>query len=165
LIDFLTERPTTLTIEAMALAWLVLSVILIAIELHHVAFYAMFGALGAAVGAIVAYFAPSALTAQVASALVATGVGVMFARPYVSHAFAQQRGGRVAVGVHGGLVGETVFTTDVVSEKIGGHVLLAGETWLAVSGDHTTLPPGTSVIVISVRGTTLTVMATDGLFE
>jgi hypothetical protein len=57
----------TLTIEAMALTWLVLSVILIGIELHHVAFYAMFGALGAAIGAIVAYFAPSALAAQVAS--------------------------------------------------------------------------------------------------
>jgi membrane protein implicated in regulation of membrane protease activity len=155
----------TLTIEAMALTWLVLSVILIGIELHHVAFYAMFGALGAAIGAIVAYFAPSALAAQVASALIATGAGVMFARPYVSQAFSHQRGDRVAIGVHGGLVGESVITTDVVSEKIGGHVLLAGETWLAVSGDHTTLRPGTTAIVISVQRTTLTVMATEGLFD
>jgi membrane-bound ClpP family serine protease len=89
----------------------------------------------------------------------------MFARPYVSQAFSHQRGDRVAIGVHGGLVGESVITTDVVSEKIGGHVLLAGETWLAVSGDHTTLRPGTTAIVISVQRTTLTVMATEGLFD
>jgi membrane-bound ClpP family serine protease len=43
-----------------------------------------------------------------------------------------------------------------------GHVRLAGERWRAVSGADVPIPPGTTVLVTAVRGTTLTVWPVDG---
>ena len=43
-----------------------------------------------------------------------------------------------------------------------GHVRLAGERWLAVSGSGTPIPAGTRVLVTAVEGTTLVVWPVDG---
>jgi membrane protein implicated in regulation of membrane protease activity len=56
----------------MVIAWLVLGVVLLAFELHHLAFYALFGALGAFAAAAVAVVWPDLYAAQVA-AFVAVG--------------------------------------------------------------------------------------------
>jgi membrane-bound ClpP family serine protease len=67
-------------------------------------------------------------------------------------------------GVHGTLVGEAVITLDQVGDETHpGHVRLAGERWLAISGSAMPIPPGTKVLVTEVRGTTLTVWPTHGL--
>jgi membrane-bound ClpP family serine protease len=64
----------------------------------------------------------------------------------------------VARGVTGGLIGAEVVTLDVVGDTHEpGHVRLAGERWLAVSGSGHPLPPGTTVTVTGVQGTTLLV--------
>ena len=48
------------------------------------------------------------------------------------------------------------MTLDAVGdEHAPGHVRLAGERWLAVSGSDDVLPAGTAVVVTAVRGTTL----------
>jgi membrane-bound ClpP family serine protease len=82
-------------------------------------------------------------------------------RPFVSRAVHRHGGGRVAHGVHGGLVD----TEAVALDRIGGltspgHVRLAGERWLAVSGDGRSIEPGSTVLVTAVQGTTLTVWPT-----
>src|SRR4029079_17231416 len=64
------QRPGRLT--PMVIAWLVLGVVLLAFELHHLAFYALFGALGAFAAAAVAVVWPDLYAAQVA-AFVAVG--------------------------------------------------------------------------------------------
>jgi membrane protein implicated in regulation of membrane protease activity len=68
-----------------------------------------------------------------------------------------------ARGVHGGFVGHEVLTLDVVG-GVGrsGHVQLAGERWLAVSGADVALPAGTRVVITGVEGTTLIVWPVDG---
>jgi membrane protein implicated in regulation of membrane protease activity len=146
-----------------AVIWLVVGVALLAVELHHLAFYALFGAVAAFAAALVAAFAPSAVVAQLVVAVVVTAVGVAAVRPRVSRAFAHRHEGNVARGVHGGLVGAEAVTLDEVGdEHRAGHVRLAGERWLAVSGSGTALPPGTVVTVTGVRGTTLLVWPLRG---
>jgi membrane protein implicated in regulation of membrane protease activity len=147
-----------------AVAWLVFGVVLILVELRHLAFYALFGAVGCLAAAIVAALAPSAVPLQVAVAAGVAGVGVLTVRPYVSRAFASRHEGHVAIGVHGGLVGQLAMTLDDVGDlgKVG-HVQLVGERWLATSGSGTMIPGGTKVLVTAIRGTTLVVWPVSGL--
>jgi membrane protein implicated in regulation of membrane protease activity len=147
----------------LTVAWIALGVVLIAVELHHLAFYALFVALGAFAAAVVATAAPGAIAAQVAAAVVVAVVGIVLLRGRVSAAFAHHHEGERVPGVHGGLVGQEVVTLDVVgaSDHIG-HVRLAGERWRAISGADRPIPAGTPVLVTAVQGTTLIVWPVDG---
>jgi membrane protein implicated in regulation of membrane protease activity len=142
-------------------AWLVIGVILLLFESRHLAFYALFGAAGAFAAAIVAGFAPDEIFLQAIVGGAVTAVGIMAVRPRISRAFEQHRGGRVARGVHGGLVGEEALTLDAIggAHEVG-HVRLAGERWLAYT-EGKRLPAGTRVLVMAVRGTTLLVWPAD----
>lgn len=149
----------------MALVWIVLCVVLVGVELHHMAFFAMFGAAGSAVAAAVAVVAPTAVIAQVCVAAGVSAVGVVLVRPQMSHAFHRRGPGTSIRGVHGGLVGARGLTVDEVRLDASGHVKLLGETWLAVTADGSLIPPSTPVIVTNVVGTTLTVRAAEELWE
>jgi len=145
----------------MLVAWLVVGVLLVLFELHHLAFYALFGAIGAFGAAVVAWVAPSAYGLQAVVAVAVAALGVVGARPFVSRAFHRERGQQMR-GVHGGLVGDQGVTLDVVGERHDvGHVRLAGERWLAVSGSGERLPAGIRVVVTAVEGTTLRVWPVD----
>lgn len=142
----------------MLVAWLVLGVVLLLVELQHLAFYAMFVALGAFGAAIVAIVAPTAVPLQAFVALLVAVLGIVAVRPYVSKALLRHRSGTPGRGVHGTLVGEEVLTLDRVGDghRVG-HVRLAGERWLAISGAGIDIPANTRVVVTGVRGTTLVV--------
>ena len=149
----------------MAIAWVVAGVVLVAVELHHVAFYATFAAAGCFAAALVALVAPDAYVAQAIAAVVVATIGIALLRPRVSAAFQQRHGGPELPGVHGGLVGQEVVTIDRVGgSDSAGHVRLAGERWLAISGAGTAIPAGTTVLVTAVDGTTLVVWPVDGMF-
>jgi membrane-bound ClpP family serine protease len=65
--------------------------------------------------------------------------------------------------VHGGLVGQEALALDQIGgEHSIGHVRLAGERWLAVSGGPA-IRAGTPVLVTALRGTTLIVWPVDSL--
>lgn len=148
----------------MVVLWVVLGIALLGFELHHLAFFAVFGALGSFAAALVAAIAPDAYVAQVVAAVVVAVAGTVLVRPYVSRALEHRGGGNVALGVHGGLVGQEVVTTDTVGgPHRPGHVRLAGESWLAVSGDGNDIASGTAVVVTAVRGTTLIVWPAHSL--
>lgn len=141
----------------MLAVWILISVVLLAVELHHMAFFAIFGAVGAAAAALVCLFAPSAVPLQIAVAIVVTTAGILLARPYVSRAFEHRRSGVRIGGVHGGLISAHGVTLDVVGTGSPGHVKILGESWLAVALAGEIIPPATSVVVRAVTGTTLTV--------
>ena len=82
----------------MVIAWLVVGVGLLLFELHHQAFYALFGAVGALAAAVVAAFLPDAILFQSVVAVVLTVVGVVAVRPFVSRVFEHHHGGHVALG-------------------------------------------------------------------
>jgi membrane protein implicated in regulation of membrane protease activity len=147
----------------MVIAWVALGVGLLLFEMHHMAFYALFGAVGALAAAVIAAFLPDAILLQGLVAVVLTVLGVVVARPFVSRTFHQHHGGQVTRGVHGGLVGQEAVTLDVVGDDHSiGHVRLAGERWLAVSGGMN-IPAGTPVLVTALRGTTLIVWPVDAI--
>ena len=144
--------------------WLVLGVVLLAVELRHFAFYALFGAIGAFAAALIAALVPSAVWLQVLVAVAAATVGIIAFRPMMSKAFHRhQEEAQIGRGVHGALVGEEVLTLDVVGgTHAPGHVRLAGERWLAVSGSEQRIPAGTPVLVTAVEGTKLIVWPVEG---
>ena len=149
----------------MAVVWLLLGLAFVAIELHHWAFYAMFGALGAFAAAGVAVSHPHELGAQCVVAIVVAIVGVVAVRPFMSTIVDRKGIGHVARGVHGGIVGQDALTLDEVGDAHhAGHARLAGERWLAVSADGSLIPPHTSARITAVSGTTL-VLAVDGFSE
>jgi membrane protein implicated in regulation of membrane protease activity len=140
---------------------MLLFVVLILLELHHLAFYALFVAIGAFAAGIVALVAPDAYALQAVVATAVSIAGVILIRPYVSNVFHRHRGGHVAIGVHGGLVGQQAVTLDEVGDQHQvGHVRLAGERWLAFT-DGPKIEAGRSVFVSAVRGTTLEVWPID----
>jgi membrane protein implicated in regulation of membrane protease activity len=147
----------------LAIAWIAVGVVLLAVELHHYVFYALFAALGCFAGAVVAVVAPGAIAVQVIAAVLVAAAGIVLVRPRVSAALAARHGGHRTRGVHGGLVGSEVVTLDVVGglDSVG-HVGLAGERWRAMSGADVQLPPGTRVLITGVEGTTLIVWPADG---
>jgi membrane protein implicated in regulation of membrane protease activity len=145
------------------LVWVALGIVLLAVELHHLALYLLFVAVGAFAAAGVAGVAPSAIWLQVLVAVLVSVAGIVLARPYVSRALHQRTESRPGRGVHGALVGEEVLTLDRVGDEMApGHVRLAGERWLAVSGSAVPIPAGTPVVVTGVIGTTLTVWPSHG---
>lgn len=147
----------------MALFWLVLGVVLLLVELRHLAFYALFVAAGSLVASVVAVIAPSAVPLQTAVATVVAVLGVVAVRPTMSRAFHRHGDTQVARGVHGGLVGQEAITLDAVGTAYErGHVQLTGERWLAVSGGGVTIAAGTPVVVTAVEGTTLVVWPLAG---
>jgi membrane protein implicated in regulation of membrane protease activity len=150
----------------MAIAWLVLGLALLWIELHHLAFYALFGGVGSFAAALTAVVAPHAYLVQAAVLVGVTALGVTAIRPLVSDVYERRHPGGLRLrGVHGGLVGQDAVTLDqVASEKEVGHALLAGERWLAISGDGRPIDAGRHVTVTAVVGTTLVVWPIDGLF-
>jgi membrane protein implicated in regulation of membrane protease activity len=137
--------------------WIIIAVLLVAIELATVSFFAIFAAAGAVAAAIVAAFAPGAYGVQIAVAAVVAGIGVVVVRPYVSRVFGHRGDGSTVGGVHGGLIGAQAMTLDEIAVHTPGHIRLLGETWLAVTHDGLTIAPGTPVNVTKVSGTTLTV--------
>lgn len=149
----------------MVVVWVVLGIALLGFELHHLAFFAVFGAIGSFAAALVAAIAPDAYVAQVVAAVVVAVLGTILVRPYVSRALERRSGdGHVARGVHGGLVGQEVLTLDEVGDPLHpGHVRLAGESWLAISGSGSPIPAKTGVVVTSVQGTTLVVWPAGAL--
>jgi membrane protein implicated in regulation of membrane protease activity len=140
------------------LIWVLLGVVLLAVEMHHLAFFAMFGAVGALAAAVTAVFAPTVIPLQILVAVIVAAIGLVAVRPHMSRAFARRGPGLVIGGVHGGLVGARGITTDEVGPRPGGHVRLLGENWLAATATFCPpIPPATHVIVTAVVGTTLTV--------
>jgi len=147
----------------MVVAWFVAGVALVLFELHHLAFYALFGALGAFAAGVLALVAPHAVGLQAAVAVGVAVVGVGAVRPFVSRAFEHRHEWSGARGVHGGLIGEEAVTLDTVGgAHPAGHVRLAGERWLAVSGGEVSIPAMTKVVVTAVKGTTLVVWPVEG---
>ena len=144
----------------MVIVWVVIGVILVAVELRHLALYALFGAVGAFGGAVVAGFWPDAILAQGFAVVVVATIGLVGIRPILRRRRWRPTGAHWARGVHGGIVGAEVFALDEIGDEAHpGHVRLVGERWLAQSADRSPIPAETWVVVVAVNGTTLTVRA------
>ena len=137
----------------MVYVYAALAVGLLFIELLNTSFYAIFIAVGAAAAAAVAWLSPSAIAAQVATAIVVSILGLVLFRPFIARLTRHSDSGPVGIGVHGGLVGQHAVALDTITST--GHVLLLGESWLAASHHGDVIAPNDTVVITKVKGTTL----------
>lgn len=132
------------------LIWLIAALVLGAVEI--VTLTAALGLLGGA-ALVTALFAAVGLPVPwqfLLFAVVAT-VGVVFIRPLALRRLSSPPGARFGVDA---LVGRSAYVTSEVS-KLGGRVRIGGEEWSARAYDETlVIPPGTTVDVIEISGTT-----------
>ena len=145
----------------MLFVWLAIGVVLLALELHHLALYLLFVSVGAFAAAAVAIAAPHAFLVQGGVAALTAVGGVVLLRPKLSTVIHRREGRSPAQGVHGGLVGHVGVALDSIGAVEPGHVRLAGERWLAVSDGSGAIGPDVDVVVTAVIGTTLHVIPTD----
>ncbi|MFN2582410.1 MAG: NfeD family protein [Candidatus Dormibacteria bacterium] len=144
-------------------AWLVVGLLLVALEVHSQAFFAIFLAVGAFAATIVTAVGVPIWLSAVVFAGVSLG-GTLFIRPGLKRLSDRHMGPRLALpGSSDGLVGSRALTVDAVGdEHHPGHARLAGEKWLAVTEEPGGVAPDTQVMVVDVRGTTLVVMPFAG---
>ena len=144
----------------MFVLWLAVTVAFIALEVHTQQFYALFVALGAGVAAVADLLGGSLWLQGLLFAAVTLG-GWAVVRLLLRRNFDESVPLTQFLGVHssaGGMVGQRAITVDTVAdEHHPGHVLLAGERWLAITDTLEPLPAQLPVTVVAVRGTTLLV--------
>ena len=143
--------------------WLVVGLLLVGLEVHSQAFFAIFLAAGAFAATIASGVGAPIWLSAIVFAGVALG-GVALVRPEVKRISDRRASPRLALpGASDNLVGSRALTVDSVGdEHHPGHARLAGETWLAVTDEQGGLAPQTQVLVVEVRGTTLVVMPFTG---
>ena len=144
-------------------AWLVVGLLLVALEVHSQAFFAIFLAAGAFAATIVTAVGVPIWLSAIVFAGVSLG-GTLFIRPGLKRLSDRHIGPRLELpGSSDSLVGSRALTIDPVGdEHHPGHARLAGERWLAVTEEPGGVAPETQVMVVEVRGTTLVVMPLGG---
>ena len=144
-------------------AWLIVGLLLVALEVHSQAFFAIFLAVGAFAATIVSAVGLPIWVTAVVFAGVSLG-GTLLIRPSLKRISDRRMGPRLALpGASDSLVGSRALTLDQVGdEHHPGHARLAGEKWLAVSEEPGGVAAQTQVMVVEVRGTTLVVMPLTG---
>lgn len=139
--------------------WVAMTVAFVLVEVHTLAFYALFVALGAAAGALTSILGGSLWLQALLFAVITLG-GLALVRPLMRSRFDRSAPVSKFLGIQAsadGLVGQRAITLDTVGdEHHPGHLLFAGDRWLAVT-DAGPLPPEVQVVVVAVRGTTLLV--------
>ncbi|MCX4776927.1 NfeD family protein [Streptomyces sp. NBC_01264] len=132
------------------LIWLIAALILGAVEI--ITLTAALGLLGGA-ALVTAVFAAAGLPLpwQFLVFAVVSTVGLVFVRPVALRRLSSSQEGRFGVDA---LIGGAAYVTSEVS-KWGGRVRIGGEEWTARAYDETlVIPPGTTVDVIEIKGTT-----------
>jgi len=143
--------------------WFMVGLLLVALEVHSQAFFAIFLAAGAFAATITTALSAPIWLSAVVFAGVAIG-GTLLIRPTLKRISDRRMGPRLSLpGSSDSLVGARALTVDPVGdEHHPGHARLAGERWLAVTEEPGGLQPDTQVMVVDVRGTTLVVMPLTG---
>ncbi len=149
---------------AVYVVWFVVALALLVLELASTTFFAIFLALGAFAGGLLAFFVPdSPIWVQAVVAIAVALGGVVLGRPFLSRKLRRKGEPPLTPGVHGGFVGQRALALDEIGDELHpGHVRLAGEIWLAFTRDGTTIATGAPVNVAAVRGTTMVVRPPDG---
>jgi membrane protein implicated in regulation of membrane protease activity len=147
----------------MWVVWLLAGLVLVGLEVHTQAFYALFLALGAFAATIVAIF-PDDVWVQAAVAAGVALLGTLLVRPTLARISARHLGPKLTMpGASDNLVGQPALTLEAVGdENHPGHARLFNERWLAVTASPGGVPAHTEVTVVEVRGTTLVVAPPRG---
>ena len=143
--------------------WLVAGLLLVGLEVHSQAFFAIFLAAGAFAATIVSAVGLPIWLSAIVFAGVSLG-GTLLIRPPLTLWAQRHMAPRLQMpGASDSLIGSQALTVDAVGDvNHPGHARLAGENYLAVTTAPGGLAAQTPVKVVEIRGTTLVVMPLTG---
>ena len=135
--------------------WVVICLLLLAVEATTTAFVALYFAVAAGIVAVLA-----AAGLPVALQLVAFGVvsvgGLLLTRPAIMRSV--KRGPELRTGVDG-MRGQRGVVTQAIADLESGQVKVGGETWTARSYfEGESIPVGTRIEVVEIKGVTALVI-------
>jgi len=143
---------------APALFWFILGVILIIVEIATPSFFVMWFAMGSFAASLIGLFAQDNLILQFAIFVIVSLVLV-----FLTRRLANRISGTPTRNINqDDIIGKKAYVVrDILSNGSEGVVKISGEEWRAVSSEHTFIPAGSYVEILSLTGVKLTVKLTE----
>jgi membrane protein implicated in regulation of membrane protease activity len=141
----------------MTFVWLAAALAFGVAEMLTLAFFALFFVVGALAAAVAAWLGLSEVGQIVVFAVVSI-VGVVAARPPMMHYLKERRGTPEVLSGAEAMIGrDATVVDDILDEHHPGHVLIAGERWLAIPADGRPISSGSTVRIERLRQSRLVV--------
>ena len=141
-------------LENLWLAWLLVSLLCLVLELTNGDFFIMCFAIGGVAAAIVSAFSDS-FTLQVIVFAVVSALSIFFVRPFALKYLHKNKDNRVSNA--DAIIGRTGKVTEPIAVNGHGSVKVDGDSWKAVAANNLAIEEGTTVRIVALNSIIVTV--------
>ncbi|ATV30870.1 NfeD family protein [Prevotella intermedia] len=141
-------------LENLWLAWLLVSLLCLVLELTNGDFFIMCFAIGGVAAAIVSAFSDS-FTLQVIVFAVVSALSIFFVRPFALKYLHKNKDNRVSNA--DAIIGRTGKVTEPIAANGHGRVKVDGDSWKAVTANNLAIEEGTTVRIVALNSIIVTV--------
>jgi Membrane protein implicated in regulation of membrane protease activity len=141
-------------LENLWLAWLLVSLLCLVLELTNGDFFIMCFAIGGVAAAIVSAFSDS-FTLQVIVFAVVSALSIFFVRPFALKYLHKNKDNRVSNA--DAIIGRTGKVTEPIAANGYGRVKVDGDSWKAVAANNLAIEEGTTVRIVALNSIIVTV--------
>jgi len=141
-------------LENLWLAWLLVSLLCLVLELTNGDFFIMCFAIGGVAAAIVSAFSDS-FTLQVIVFAVVSALSIFFVRPFALKYLHKNKDNRVSNA--DAIIGRTGKVTESIAANGHGRVKVDGDAWKAVAANNLAIEEGTTVRIVALNSIIVTV--------
>jgi nodulation efficiency protein D len=141
-------------LENLWLAWLLVSLLCLVLELTNGDFFIMCFAIGGVAAAIVSAFSDS-FTLQVIVFAVVSALSIFFVRPFALKYLHKNKDNRVSNA--DAIIGRIGKVTKPIAANGYGRVKVDGDSWKAVAANNLAIEEGTTVRIVALNSIIVTV--------
>lgn len=141
-------------LENLWLAWLLVSLLCLVLELTNGDFFIMCFAIGGVAAAIVSAFSDS-FTLQVIVFAVVSALIIFFVRPFALKYLHKNKDNRVSNA--DAIIGRTGKVTESIVANGYGRIKVDGDSWKAVAANNLAIEEGTTVRIVALNSIIVTV--------
>ena len=141
-------------LENLWLAWLLVSLLCLVLELTNGDFFIMCFAIGGVAAAIVSAFSDS-FTLQVIVFAVVSALSIFFVRPFALKYLHKNKDNRVSNA--DAIIGRIGKVTESIVANGHGRVKVDGDSWKAVTANNLAIEEGTTVRIVALNSIIVTV--------
>lgn len=141
-------------LENLWLAWLLVSLLCLVLELTNGDFFIMCFAIGSVAAAIVSAFSDS-FTLQVIVFAVVSALSIFFVRPFALKYLHKNKDNRVSNA--DAIIGRIGKVTEPIAANGYGRVKVDGDSWKAVAANNLAIEEGTTVRIVALNSIIVTV--------
>ncbi|MGP1554001.1 MAG: NfeD family protein [Prevotella intermedia] len=141
-------------LENLWLAWLLVSLLCLVLELTNGDFFIMCFAIGGVAAAIVSAFSDS-FTLQVIVFAVVSALSIFFVRPFALKYLHKNKDNRVSNA--DAIIGRIGKVTEPIAANGHGRVKVDGDSWKAVTANNLAIEEGTTVRIVALNSIIVTV--------